>query len=190
MTTISQNVLDTLVVGIYEDVQMLVTMMIDYEEEIDMVTKEDIIAAHEDLQEVILFCQSHSQGINVLLMEEVMIGINQNVAELFGEETTTEKSNTIYGEETTTEKSNTIYGEKLLLPEGISARKELDDLGFHYILHHETLGEIGQIIFPKENEHTLYFDVHISENVPKDIASAQIIKDIGDMLQKEILRIR
>ncbi|MEH7220224.1 hypothetical protein [Bacillus toyonensis] len=177
MTTISQNVLDTLVVGIYEDVQMLVTMMIDYEEEIDMVTKEDIIAAHEDLQEVILFCQSHSQGINVLLMEEVMIGINQNVAELFGEETTTEKS-------------NTIYGEKLLLPEGISARKELDDLGFHYILHHETLGEIGQIIFPKENEHTLYFDVHISENVPKDIASAQIIKDIGDMLQKEILRIR
>ncbi|ARJ20531.1 hypothetical protein B7492_25640 [Bacillus mycoides] len=177
MTTISQNVLDTLVVGIYEDVQMLVMMMMDYEEEIDMVTKAEIITAHEDLQEVILFCQSHSQGMNVLLMEEVMIGINQKVAELFGEKTTTEKS-------------NTIYGEKLLLPEGISVRKELNDSGFYYIFHHETLGEIGQIIFPKENENTPYFDVHIFENVPKDSASAKILKNIGDMLQKEILRIR
>ena len=176
MTTISQNVLDTLVVGIYEDVQMLVMMMMDYEEAIDMITKEDIIAAHEDLKEVILFCQSHSQGMNVLLMEEVLIGINQKVAELFGEKITTEKS-------------NAIYGEKLVLPEGISVRKELDDLGFHYILHHETFGEIGQIIFPKERVQILYFDVHISENIPKDSASAQILKDIGDMLQKEILRI-
>ncbi|AOM13796.1 hypothetical protein BTI247_54600 [Bacillus thuringiensis Bt18247] len=39
MTTISQNVLDTLVVGIYEDVQMLFIMMIDYEEELDMKSK-------------------------------------------------------------------------------------------------------------------------------------------------------
>ncbi|PFK18137.1 hypothetical protein [Bacillus cereus] len=177
MTTISQNVLDTLVVGIYEDVQMLVMMMMDYEEEIEMIAKEEIITAHEDLQEVILFCQSHSQGMNVLLMEEVLIGINQKVAELFGEETTTEKS-------------NMIYGEKLLLPEGISVRKELNDSGFYYIFHHETLGEIGQVIFPKENEHTLYFDVHISENIPKDSAAAKTLKEIGDMLQKEILRIR
>ncbi|ANN30924.1 hypothetical protein A9498_04190 [Bacillus thuringiensis serovar coreanensis] len=177
MTTISQNVLDTLVVGIYEDVQVLVMMMMDYEEEIEMITKEEIITAHEDLQEVILFCQSHSQGMNVLLMEEVLIGINQKIAELFGEETTTEKS-------------NTIYGEKLLLPEGISVQKELNDSGFYYIFHHETLGEIGQVIFPKENEHTLYFDVHISENIPKDIAAAKTLKEIGDMLQKELLRIR
>ncbi|MES1053470.1 hypothetical protein FOA24_31410 [Bacillus thuringiensis] len=177
MTTISQNVLDTLVVGIYEDVQMLVMMMMDYEEEIYMVTKAEIIAAHEDLQEVILFCQSHSQGMNVILMEEVMIGINQKVAELFGEKTTTQKS-------------NAVYGGKLLLPEGISVRKELNDSGFYYIFYHETLGEIGQVIFPKENEHTLYFDVHISENVPKDSAAEKTLKEIGDMLQKEILRIR
>ncbi|PGO61852.1 hypothetical protein CN980_28890 [Bacillus cereus] len=177
MTTISQNVLDTLVVGIYEDVQMLVMMMIEYEEEIDIVTKKEIITAHKNLKEVILFCQSHSQGMNVLLMEEVMMGINQKVAELFGEIISIEKS-------------NTIYGEKLLLPEGISVQKELDNSGFHYIFHHETLGEIGQIIFPKENEHTLYFDVHISENIPKDSAPAKILKEIGNMLQKEILRIR
>ncbi|PEM38421.1 hypothetical protein COF80_31910 [Bacillus toyonensis] len=177
MITISQNVLDTLVVGIYEDVQMLVMMMMDYEKEIDIVTKKEIITAHENLKEVILFCQSLSQGMDVLLMEEVMIGINQKVAELFGEKMTTEKS-------------NTIYGEKILLPEGISVRKELDESGFRYMFHHKTSGEIGQIIFPKENEHTLYFDVHINENVLKDSTPATILKEIGNMLQKEILRIR
>ncbi|MGG5741904.1 hypothetical protein [Bacillus cereus group sp. IBL03679] len=177
MTTISQNVLDTLVVGIYEDVQMLVMMMMDYEEEIEMVTKKEIITVYEDLKEVILFYQSHSQGMDVLLMEEIMIGINQKITELFCEKATTEKS-------------NTIYGEKLLLPDGISVRKELSDSSFQYIFYHETLGEIGQIIFPKENEHTLHFDIHINEKVPKDSESAKIVKDIGDMLQKEILRVR
>ncbi|QPW46717.1 hypothetical protein G9298_02680 [Bacillus thuringiensis] len=177
MTTISQNVLDTLVVGIYEDVQMLVMMMMDYEKEIEMVTKKEIITAHENLKEVILFCQSHSQGMNVLLMEEVIIGINQKVAELFGEKTTPERS-------------NTIYGEKLLLPEGISVQKKLDESSFQYLFYHENLGEIGRIIFPKEEGNILYFDVHLDEKTTKDSAPARILKNIGDMLQKEILRLR
>ncbi|OOR12831.1 hypothetical protein BW897_09630 [Bacillus cereus] len=97
MTTISQNVLDTLVVGIYEDVQMLVMMMMDYEKGIDMVTKVEIITAHTGLKEVILFCQSHSQGMNVLRTEEVMLGINYRVTRLSDERISIEKSNAIYG---------------------------------------------------------------------------------------------
>ncbi|WP_144509109.1 hypothetical protein [Bacillus mycoides] len=177
MTTISQNVIDTLVVGIYEDVQMLVMMMMDYEEEMGMVTKKEIITAHENLNEVILFCQSHSQGMNVLLMEEVRIGIKQKVAELFGKKTTPEKS-------------NTIYGEKLLLPEGIFVQKKLDKSSFQYLFYHETLGEIGRIIFPKEEGNIMYFDVQLDKKITKNSAPAQILKNIGDMLQKEILRPR
>uniref|UniRef100_UPI00119D5F62 hypothetical protein n=1 Tax=Bacillus mycoides TaxID=1405 RepID=UPI00119D5F62 len=120
MKTISQNVLDTLVVGIYEDVQMLFIMMIDYEEEIDMITKEEIITAHENLKEVILFCQSHSQGMDVLLMEEIMVGINHRISEILGEKHTTENP-------------NTIYGEKLFLPEGVTVRRKLEESSFQYL---------------------------------------------------------
>lgn len=175
MTTISQNVLDTLVVGIYEDFQTLIMMMIDYEEGIDMVTKKEIITAHQNLKDVILFYQSHSQGMNVILMEEVLIGISHRMDELFETKTYVETP-------------HTIYGEKLLLPEGVTVHKALGSTGFQYIFHHETLGHIGQIVFPKENGNILYFDAQINEEAQTNSASAQILKDIGNMLHKEIVR--
>ncbi|EOO24379.1 hypothetical protein IIU_06749 [Bacillus cereus VD133] len=176
MKTISQNVLDTLVVGIYEDVQMLFIMMIDYEEEIDMITKEEMITAHEKLKEVILFCQSHSQGMNVLLMEEIMVGINHRISEILREKHITENP-------------NTIYGEKLLLPEGVTVRRRLETSSFQYIFDHETFGDIGRIVFQKENGYMLYFDAYLGEHVTENSPPALILKDIGDMLQKEILRV-
>ncbi|PEA86401.1 hypothetical protein [Bacillus thuringiensis] len=175
MKTITQNILDTLVVGIHEDIQTLFMMIMDYEEEIDMITKEEIIIAHENLKEVILFCQSYSRGMDVLLMEEVMVGINDRVAELFGAKNTTDQS-------------NTIYGEKLLLPEGVTVRRKLEASSFQYIFDHTTFGEIGQIVFQKENGDILYFDVYFGEHITEGSTPAQILKDIGDMLQKEILR--
>ncbi|MEK4502815.1 hypothetical protein [Bacillus sp. FSL R12-0069] len=176
MTTISQNVLDTLVVGIYEDVQMLFIMMIDYEEELDMITKEEIIAAHEKLKEVILFCQSHSQGMDVLLMEEIMVGISHRISEILGEKHIAENP-------------NTIYGDKLSLPEGVTVHRKLEESSFKYIFDHKTFGEIGQIVFQKENGNILYFDAYLSEHVTENSTPALILKSIGDMLQKEILRV-
>ena len=52
----------------------------------------------------------------------------------------------------------------------------------------ETLGHIGQIVFPKENGNILYFDAQINEEAQTNSASAQILKDIGNMLHKEIVR--
>ncbi len=177
MKSISQNVLDTLVVGIYEDVQMLFIMMIDYEEEIDMITKEELITAHENLKEVILFCQSHSQGMDVLLMEEILVGINHRISEILGKKFTIENP-------------NAIYGEKLRLPEGVTVRRKLEESSFHYIFDHETFGEIGKIVFQKENGYILYFDTYLSEHVVENSPPALMLKEIGNILQKEVLCLR
>ncbi|MCQ6289090.1 hypothetical protein NPM18_17655, partial [Bacillus cereus] len=69
MTTVSEKVLDVLVIGIYEEYARIYSMITEYEDtaELGPITKEMIIQAHADLQEVILFHQCHITGIRGFL---------------------------------------------------------------------------------------------------------------------------
>jgi hypothetical protein len=97
MTTVSEKVLDVLVIGIYEEYARIYSMITEYEDtaELGPITKEMIIQAHTDLQEAILFHQCHITGVKALLMEESFVSLNLRVSEVLG--MSSPEPNTIFG---------------------------------------------------------------------------------------------
>jgi hypothetical protein len=99
MTTVSEKVLDVLVIGIYEEYARIYSMITEYEDtaELGPITKEMIIQAHTDLQEAILFHQCHITGVKALLMEESFVSLNLRVSEVLGMSSLSPEPNTIFG---------------------------------------------------------------------------------------------
>lgn len=173
MTTISEKVLDVLVIGIYEEYARIYSMIMEYEDtaELGSITKEMITQAYADLQEAILFHQCHITGVKALLMEESFVSLNLRVSEVLG----------ISSPET-----NTIFGERVPLPDGITVRKQVTEGEFQYIFEHVTLGNIGEIACKRGKDETYSLATRTSVKGRNKKEKQKILQYITDTLVQEL----
>ncbi|PEN77319.1 hypothetical protein CN553_31275 [Bacillus cereus] len=173
MTTVSQKVLDVLLIGIYDEYARIYSMITEYEETADFgpITKEMITQAHADLQEAISFHQYYVTGIKALLMAESFVSLNLRVSELLGAS---------YPE------PNTIFGEKIPLPEGVTVYKELTENVFRYIFDHVSLGKIGELICKKRMDETYCLEARTYDEATNSSEKNKIFQHIRKTLIKEL----
>ncbi|MHB0801995.1 hypothetical protein PVK73_20805 [Bacillus thuringiensis] len=173
MTTVSEKVLDVLVIGIYEEYARIYSMITEYEDtaELGPITKEMIIQAHADLQEAILFHQCHITGIKALLMEESFVSLNLRVSEVLGMSST---------------EPNTIFGEKVPLPKGVTVYKKLIENEFRYIFDHVSLGQLGELICKKGIDGTYCLEARTCNEDTKTSEKNKIFQHIRETLTKKL----
>ncbi|MDM8365994.1 hypothetical protein ACS4JF_27350 [Bacillus thuringiensis] len=173
MTTVSEKVLDVLVIGIYEEYARIYSMITEYEDtaELGPITKEMIIQAHADLQEAILFHQCHITGVTALLMEESFVSLNLRVSEVLG---------------MSSPEPNTIFGEKVPLPKGVTVYRKLIENEFRYIFDHVSLGQLGELICKKGIDGTYCLETRTCNKDTKTSEKNKIFQHIRETLTKEL----
>lgn len=173
MTTISEKVLDVLVIGIHEEYARLSSMIVEYEDtgEFGPITKEMILDTYADLKEAILFHQQHVMGIKFLLMEEAFIGLHVRI-------------NTMLGQSDSD--SNTIFGKRVPLPDGITVQKQVTEGEFQYIFEHVTLGNIGEIACKRGKDGTYGLATRPSIKGRNKKEKQKMLQQITDTLVQEL----
>lgn len=173
MTTISEKVLDVLVIGIHEEYARLFSMIVEYEDikEFGPITKEMILATYADLKETFSFHQQHVMGIKSLLMEEAFMILHVRINAILGQSSSD---------------PNTLFGERVPLPDGVTVRKQVTEDEFQYSFKHVTLGNIGAIACKRGKDKTYSLATCTSVKGRNKKEKQKMLQHITDALVQEL----
>ncbi|QWH64189.1 hypothetical protein EXW39_29415 (plasmid) [Bacillus mycoides] len=123
-----------------------------------MVSIEEMQDSYKKLESAILFYQSHANGPNRLLIEELYTRLNQQLQRILGQGV---QRNSVKSPENLSS-----------LPKGISVHTEEGEHTY-YVFDHEILGRIGKIFVLSKGVNKLYVEAELSKedkgNIVKDI---------------------